>query len=302
MSNIIADRVQETTTTTGTGTITTNGASVQCQSLSAGIGNGNSCDYCLLSGNGADWETGNGTVTVSGGTTTLSRTTIYASSNSGSAVSLTGISTVFCTASARRIGALGPYAPAMPIGVPTQSSTGFSSWLNQPSGATVTNAPNGLQLFCPAQGSAHNAAILSMAAPSTPYSFTALIGLTGTLSTFYASFLGWSDGTKVEVLEPQYSNALQVLTLSSLAGGSPAAAASGTFDTGMLLMWQKIYDDGTTVHFYISRDGSYFFPFYSVAKSAGYLGSSGYSHVIFGADGYSQACAATLMSWSQGTS
>ncbi len=102
MSYVIADRVQETTTTTGTGTVTMGGAVAQFQSFSSGVGSGNTCDYCLLSGNGVDWETGTGTVTVSGGTT-LSRDTIDASSNAGMAISLIGTSSVFCTITAKKI-------------------------------------------------------------------------------------------------------------------------------------------------------------------------------------------------------
>src|SRR6266568_1856283 len=101
MSYVIADRVQETTTTTGTGTVTLGGAVAQFQSVSAGIGNGNTCDYCLLSGNGTDWETGGGT--VGGGGTTLSRDTIYASSAAGSQITLSGTSFVFVTITAKKI-------------------------------------------------------------------------------------------------------------------------------------------------------------------------------------------------------
>ncbi len=102
MSYVIADRVQEITATTGTGTITLAGAVTQFQSFSAGIGTGNTCDYCLLSGNGIDWETGRGTVTVSG-TTTISRDVVYASSNAGSHINLSGTSIVFCTIVASKI-------------------------------------------------------------------------------------------------------------------------------------------------------------------------------------------------------
>ncbi len=102
MSYVIADRVQELTATTGLGTLTLAGAVTQFQSFSAGIGNGNTCDYCLLSGNGIDWETGRGTITVSG-TTTLSRDTVYASSNAGSLINLSGTTVVFCTITASKI-------------------------------------------------------------------------------------------------------------------------------------------------------------------------------------------------------
>lgn len=94
MSIVLADRVQETTTTTGTGTIHLAGAAIQCQTFVSGVGNGNQTYYCLVSGDSTNWEVGIGTVTV-GSPNTLSRTTILASSNSGSAISLFGTSTVF---------------------------------------------------------------------------------------------------------------------------------------------------------------------------------------------------------------
>ena len=82
MALVIKDRVKETTTTTGTGTYTLAGAEVGFQSFST-IGNGNTTYYTVT--DGGDWEVGIGTYTASG--TTLARTTILSSSNSGNAVS-----------------------------------------------------------------------------------------------------------------------------------------------------------------------------------------------------------------------
>jgi hypothetical protein len=93
MALVLADRVQETTTTTGTGTVTLAGAVSGFQSFSA-IGDGNSTYYTIT--NGTDWEVGIGTYTSSG--TTLSRTTVLSSSNSGSLVSFSaGSKNVFVT-------------------------------------------------------------------------------------------------------------------------------------------------------------------------------------------------------------
>jgi hypothetical protein len=92
MALIVKDRVKETTTTTGTGTVTLEGASAGFQSFAA-IGDGNTTYYAITSGN--DYEVGLGTYTASG--TTLSRTTILESSNSGSKITLSGTSDVFCT-------------------------------------------------------------------------------------------------------------------------------------------------------------------------------------------------------------
>jgi len=92
MALIVKDRIKETTTTTGTGTVTLAGASDGFQAFSV-IGDTNATYYAIVSGD--NWEVGAGTYTASG--TTLSRTSILESSNSGSAITLSGTSDVFCT-------------------------------------------------------------------------------------------------------------------------------------------------------------------------------------------------------------
>ena len=92
MAIILADRVKETTNTTGTGTLTLAGAATGFQSFAA-IGDGNQTYYTIVSG--SDWEIGLGTYTASG--TTLSRDTIYSSSNSGAAITVSAGAEVFVT-------------------------------------------------------------------------------------------------------------------------------------------------------------------------------------------------------------
>lgn len=83
---IVADGVWDTSTTTSTGTYTLSGAAAQTYYQTfAVVGNSNSCYYRAEDRNNGGWENGIGTYTSSG--TTLSRDTILASSNSGSAVS-----------------------------------------------------------------------------------------------------------------------------------------------------------------------------------------------------------------------
>jgi len=95
MALVIKDRVKETTTTTGTGTLTLAGAANGFQSFAA-IGDANTTYYAITDSATGDWEVGLGTYTASG--TALSRDTILASSNSGSAVSLAaGSKNVFAT-------------------------------------------------------------------------------------------------------------------------------------------------------------------------------------------------------------
>lgn len=94
MAFVLADRVRETTTTTGTGTVTLAGAVLGFQTFSA-IGNGNTTYYTIAGQGTSEWEVGIGTYTASG--TTLSRTTVLASSNSGSLVNFSaGTKDVFC--------------------------------------------------------------------------------------------------------------------------------------------------------------------------------------------------------------
>jgi hypothetical protein len=95
MALVLKDRVKETSTTTGTGTFTLAGASTGYQSFSV-IGNGNTTYYAIYLQGGSEWEVGIGTYTSSG--TTLARTTVLASSNSGSAVNFSaGTKDVFVT-------------------------------------------------------------------------------------------------------------------------------------------------------------------------------------------------------------
>jgi hypothetical protein len=95
MAFVLADRVKETTTTTGTGTVTLLGASTGFQSFSA-IGNTNTTYYTIAGQSTSEWEVGIGTYTSSG--TTLARTTVISSSNSGSLVNFSaGTKDVFVT-------------------------------------------------------------------------------------------------------------------------------------------------------------------------------------------------------------
>jgi hypothetical protein len=113
MALVIADRVRETTTTTGTGSVTLAGAVTGCQAFSSAIGNGNTTYYTIADQGGPNWEVGLGTYTSAGNT--LARTTIYASSNAGSAVNFTtGVKDVFVTL---------PAEVTVPIANPTFTGT-----------------------------------------------------------------------------------------------------------------------------------------------------------------------------------
>lgn len=297
-NSLVADRVKEQTATTGTGTITTTGAVTGFQSLSAAIGTGNRTPYRIESGNGSDWECGTGLVTVTGGTTTLAREVILASSNSGSAINLSGTSTVVCDAPAASL-----FFAGIDI-VPTQTSSGFSSWYNQPASATVTNTPSGIAVSCPSQGSNNTVAAIKATVPSTPYTFVGKIMTTLSGGINGGLVLGWSDGTKVHGYMHNNSNlyvGAEWSNATTFAGQQTTISTSGGSNYPTTIITNPVYfqleDDGTNVHFSRGFDGYNFIQDYSVAKSSGFLGASGYTNFVFGTDAFSLATLCVLMSW-----
>jgi hypothetical protein len=123
MPLIIADRVKETTSTTGTGTVTLLGASTGFQSFAA-IGNSNTTYYTIAGQIGSEWEVGIGTYTTSG--TTLARTTVLSSSNTGSLVNFSaGTKDVFVT-----------YPAGKSVNLDASNN---SSALGTPSSGVITN-------------------------------------------------------------------------------------------------------------------------------------------------------------------
>ena len=99
MALVLADRVRDTTTTTGTGTVTLSGTAPTGYQNFSVIGNSNTTYYTINAG--SQWEVGIGTYSSTG--PTLARTTVLASSNSGSLVDFsTGTKDVFVTYPAER--------------------------------------------------------------------------------------------------------------------------------------------------------------------------------------------------------
>jgi len=86
----LADRVLQTGTANTTVSFTLTGTVIGYQAFTA-ITTGNTLYYAAS--DGTNWEVGLGTLTSS---TLLTRTTIYSSSNSGSAVTFSGTVTVWC--------------------------------------------------------------------------------------------------------------------------------------------------------------------------------------------------------------
>ena len=97
-----ADRVKQSVTSPGSGTVTLPGAaSTGYQTFLNAFGSGSTLvSYCIADQAGNSWEVGTGT--YNGTANTLTRSSVFASSNSNSLVNFaSGVQDVFCTAPAR---------------------------------------------------------------------------------------------------------------------------------------------------------------------------------------------------------
>lgn len=100
MAIVLKDRVKESTAVTGTGTATLLGAAAGYQAFSV-IGNGNTTYYAIVDAENGTWEVGTGTYSTTG--PTLTRTTVFESSNAGALVDFAaGAKDVFITYPAER--------------------------------------------------------------------------------------------------------------------------------------------------------------------------------------------------------
>jgi hypothetical protein len=82
--DIVADRVQETTTTVGTIAFVLAGVRQPGQAFGDVMADGDTCCYCAFQDSTSDWEVGSGTYVLS--TNSLERTHVHASSNAGALV------------------------------------------------------------------------------------------------------------------------------------------------------------------------------------------------------------------------
>ena len=94
MALVVADRVQETTNTTGTGAYTLGGAVAGFQTFASEVSNADTVYYSVT--DNVNFEVGLGTYASSGGT--ITRTTVFTSSNSNNAVNWgVGTKNIFLT-------------------------------------------------------------------------------------------------------------------------------------------------------------------------------------------------------------
>lgn len=100
MAIVVKDRVQQTSVTTGTSDFVLSGSVTGFQTFAA-IGNTNITYYAAVDPSTGDWEVGTGTYSTTG--PTLTRTTIFESSNAGAKIAFgAGAKNVFCVYPAER--------------------------------------------------------------------------------------------------------------------------------------------------------------------------------------------------------
>lgn len=185
---------------------------------------------------------------------------------------------------------------------PTGTGTGLTNWFNQGS-ATETDSAVGMLITAPSSGGSGNVTGLYMGAPSTPYTITALIARTANSNSYNGAGIGWYDGTnKLHVLSYLTSNGnapyLEVEKWNTATSFNSNDVASNPNSFSQPI-WLQMRDDGTNVSFAFSQDGANFLQLFSVAKSSGFLGTTGYSQVIFFTNPQGSNTLSTLLSWKQ---
>lgn len=148
---------------------------------------------------------------------------------------------------------------------------------------------------------------LYKAVPATPYTIDALISARLPAANYSGAGIYFTDGTKVQAFGSSYINGLvnRVMNYSNATTFSAEATTVQSWLFEATLMWHRVVNDGTNISFYHSSDGVNWNLRYSVAKSSGYLGSSGYTKIGFylcseaaaSMSGTAAITSATLLSW-----
>lgn len=174
--------------------------------------------------------------------------------------------------------------PMLPLTAFTQVGVGGTRSLRENAGVAITGIETATVAGAKWVG-------IRKAAPPAPYRVAMFVQAQAGRQ-YAGPMLGWSDGTKYHniafgfpVQDTTDVNACEIQTWSSSTVRVAATRQKRTanpFFGGGDGSWIGLRDDGTRIYFEISQNGVDFSPVFSILKSAGYLGASGYTQVFFG--------------------
>lgn len=188
----------------------------------------------------------------------------------------------------------GLYSGLMSSDAPTQANTGLCTWYNQGS-CTISEHAGGLTILNPTLGTSHNIGGLYRAAPAAPWVLTTLVSISCKPGTYPSARLGFLDTRTGRTISFGFCADGTLYVANFSAPSSFDCNLATVSVSGTRVLWLRLSDDGSSLHFSCSWDGVNFVELYSVSRSSAY---AGYTHIFFGASSYNITASATLLSWS----